>query len=380
MMINFVKGTLNYPLSVTYFFINISYLMPENFVNIVLLLLFFFSLKSIDYRSLFIIIASTSLIFISTARGIHYFGEVPFLSASRLLLVVITFFYIHQRYKLLNFHQLQLDGALLVIIGGILAFIALINFFTTHALNLDFSSVLFDLPLQKYSFRLTGWHGNPNNNAFYIGSALVIALGVGREYWKSYHRIAFLLIVVMIFASGSRGAIIGVVAIAPIFLMRINYQSIILISIVIPVFMMNVYRIDLTVLQNLGDRLFVQSIGDLTATQSRGEIWSIHWRQLSMSFENLIFGFGLPGYVGKVTDSSLFRLIGSFGILIGFLLFCYASGMVFLFQNKFSKLSVGYFLFMFVNLLVNDWIMTKIFAVLIAYSVVNHNLKKAPHE
>ena len=93
----------------------------------------------------------------------------------------------------------------------------------------------------------------------------------------------------------------------------------------------------------------------------------------------VITQIGAPGYLHKVTDGSLIRYMALFGVPLGVGLFFLSTGMLNLFNKGNTVFGISFFLFMFPNLLVNDWIISKsfglIFAMLFLDNLQNKNLR-----
>jgi len=366
----------SYPFSIIYFLINLSWLLPTNTANIVVLYLVLLNIRKISRNGLIIFFVCSALILAGSIRGLFYFNDLETLSLTRLIYVVSIVYLIFSSYDRMDYEQLQRDSTVVILLGGFFSLTALINYYSTFMLNTDFSEFLFDIPLQKYSFRLLGWHANPNNNAFYVGSALIFMLGLERENRTKIHYVSTSLVLLLILVSGSRGAIIGVIFLLMFSVVNFRIKNVLL-AFVIIFFIIRISNIiELEALQKLIARLSISDNTGLSKSQFRGQIWAEHWDELSKSFTNLLFGFGMPGYLDKATDGSFFRLIGLFGLPIGTIIFLYSCGLTSNLQRFTSEFKISFFLFMLPNLLFNDWIMTKSFGLLFGYFLVRDKIRK----
>lgn len=371
-----LKKIYRYPLSIIYTLINLSWLLPANTANGVVLCLVLLSIGKINGRLLTIFFICSVLILASSMRGMFYSDDIDTISLVRLILVFLVMYVIFTSYTGTGYDQLQRDSAVVVLLGGFFSITALINYYSTHMLNVDLSEVLFGISLQKYSFRLLGWHANPNNNAFYVGSAFIFMLGLDRTNRATIHYVCTSLVLLLILASGSRGAILGVFFISLFSLLNFRIKNVLITILFLYLIVSVANVIEIQVLQKLISRLSIGDSSGLAQSQFRGMIWAEHWAELSKSFSNLLFGFGLPGYLDKVTDGSFFRLIGLFGLPIGTFLFLYSCGLLSNIKRFTSDFKISFSLFMIPNLFFNDWVMTKSFGLLFAYFIVREKCRK----
>ena len=359
---------VKFPISTIFLLINLSYVFPTNTVSIIIIALLIVSTRKINKRLGLWVLVFSALILLSTVKGFTYFNNVDFTNIARLIFVILVFilvFIVHKKYELQHYNA---DLSSAILISGLLSTLAIANYFSTYLLGKDWSVYLFDMPLQSWTFRLIGLQSNPNNNAFYLGCSVLFLFALKSRNWSTWHMISIICVLLMVVLSGSRGMILGSLFSICYYLAvrRFGLLAFIVVFIGFGTYLLITFFPEFDFISSLVKRLYLKDLSDFTKTQDRGETWANIWNVLIANNTNFLFGIGVPGYIDKVTDGSLIRYMALFGVPLGIGLFCISTGMLNLLKMENTVFGIAFFLFMFPNLLVNDWIVSKIFGLIFA--------------
>jgi hypothetical protein len=362
-----LKLGLKFPIATIFLLINLSYFFPPNTVSIIIIALLIFSTKKIKKQHAVWVIVFSTLILISTVKGFLYFNDIDFTNIARLFFVMIIFILVYTTHKKYDLQYYTADLSSAILISGFLSAIAIANYFSTYLLGKDWSVYLFDMPLQSWTFRLIGLQSNPNNNAFYIGCSILFMFALKPKDWSTWHIISLVCVLLMVVLSGSRGMIVGALFSVCFFITLKSYRLLIfMIFIIFIISLIIIFFPELDFIYSLVERLYFTDLSSLTKTQARGKIWAEHWAVLINNNTNFLLGIGVPGYLDKVTDGSIMRFMTLFGVPLGGGLFFLSVGMLNLLSGRNIIFGISFFLFMFPNLLVNDWVVSKIFGLIFA--------------
>ena len=369
---------LKFPISTIFILINLSYFLPVNFASLTIIALALITIRKI-YAHLFLFVAFFfALIVISSIRGFLYFNELNITEPIRLMIVILVLTLTHNIHRKHDFQYYFSDLSSTVLFAGVLSFLSLANYFSTFLFEKDWSFSLFEVPLQHYTFRLIGLQSNPNNNAFYLGSSIIFLLALQLKNWSVWHVISLICILLMIILSGSRGMIAASIASVIFFISMHKPRLVFFLStcIAVSLFATSIFFQELDIMSKVLGRLDFKDFSSFTKTQSRFEIWEDHWKVIISNNTNFLIGIGAPGYLNKVTDGSLIRYITLFGVPLGVGLFLFSIGIFNLLKVRNIVFGISFFLFMFPNLLVNDWVVSKVFGLIIAVLFLANEQKK----
>ena len=366
---------LRYPLSLVYLLTNIAWFFPRGMSSVLLLFLiviYFFLYKIKRYDALFVIFIAVILVCYALSGIVHghkdYLIVREFYTSLNAPLAALMIIIFHRKSDINSYLK---DVKVMFWCGVFLAIVSITIYLVSHQFSYDLLSRIHNLHWQKFTFRMTGLHANPNNFAFMLLPAIFTY-----PILKPYSRIpnlaifGLVLIYFCLLLSGSRGALISAFLFL-IFTIKVKSISLTQLFIFLPsTFYILTLLPDLPEITQLLDRMSIFSIEKLTLTQNRGVIFEENFDQLTKYAFGPFTGIGLPGYVGfdGPTDNSFLRLFMIGGAFLFSLTLTLIGALLFYVRK--NRIIVMVVATTCIYSLVNDWFFVKSFGLIIAFCIL----------